>query len=132
MTRTSSLLTSLAFVSLLGLMACGGSEGAVCQLSTDCSAALTCCKGSTSLTDRGTCKSVCSATDAGPRDMSVTDLGSEDSGGSDLGSEDSGGSDLGSEDLGSPDLGAVDAGEPDGGVSEDLGIPDMSIALDLL
>ena len=132
MNRKSSLLRSVVLFVLLclsagGLSACSGGEGAVCQLSGDCSSGFVCCKGSASLTDRGTCAVTCGATDAGPRDLGATDLG-----GADLGAPDLGSADLGSADLGADDLGAVDAGEPDAGMSEDLGPADMSVALDML
>lgn len=120
MTRNNSLLHSLALSALLGLAACGGAEGAVCQIADDCSSGLMCCKGSTSITDRGTCEVTCGVIDAGPRDMSVADLGPLDLGPDDAGEVDAGvPEDLGPVDMSMP----VDLGE-DGGMSVDLGVDD--------
>jgi hypothetical protein len=114
MTRIPSFLrlALLLSVPVLTLAACEGGDGAVCQLNADCSSGLLCCKGSTSLTDRGTCAATCGAIDAGPRDMNVPDVGVSDSGGT--------------------DAGPIDAGREDAMMSEDLGAGvDMSMPLDL-
>ena len=126
MTRNTSIFFSLAlaFPVLLGLSGCPSGDGAVCQLPTDCSSGLMCCKGSSALDDRGTCAATCGAIDAGPRDMNVPDLPAIDAPMSDLGDSDLGTSaDLGIEDMSlSTDLGGDAGGERDSGIDAGLTI----------
>jgi|GEM_PF-2286832 len=127
MTRNTSIFSSLALSLplLLGLSGCGGGDGAVCQLATDCSSGLMCCKGNSDLEERGTCAATCGAIDAGPRDMNVPDLPPIDAPMSDLGDHDLGTSgDLGVEDMSLP----IDLGE-DASSAPDLGV-DAGASLD--
>lgn len=49
----------------LGLIACGSSAGEPCQVPSDCSSGLLCCKTpGSSVTTRGVCRSTCSLPDA--------------------------------------------------------------------
>jgi hypothetical protein len=108
MTRNNSLFFSLALAlpMLFALSGCEGGDGASCQLDTDCSSGLMCCKGTSALADRGTCAASCGTIDAGPRDMNVPDMPPVDAPMSDLGDQDL-------------------------GISEDLGVDDMSVSIDL-
>jgi len=127
MTWNTSIFFSLALAlpMLLGLSGCDAGDGAVCQLATDCSSGLMCCKGSSDLEERGTCAATCGAIDAGPRDMNVPDLPAIDAPMSDLGDHDLGTSqDLGADDMSLP----IDLGE-DASSAPDLGV-DAGAALD--
>ena len=121
MTRNTSLFFSLALALpvLLGFSGCGSTNGAVCQIPTDCSSGLMCCKGGSTLPEeRGTCAATCGAIDAGPRDMNVPDLPPIDAPMRDLGDPD-----LGIEDMSLPtDLGGDAGGEVDSGIDAGLTI----------
>jgi len=128
MTWNTSIFFSLALAlpMLLGLSGCDAGDGAVCQLATDCSSGLMCCKGGSALLEeRGTCAATCGAIDAGPRDMNVPDLPAIDAPMSDLGDNDLGSSgDLGAEDMSLP----IDLGQ-DASSATDLGV-DAAAELD--
>lgn len=60
-----NLFIKLVVLCSLGLIACGSSTGEPCQVPSDCSSGLLCCKTpGSSVTTRGVCRSTCSLPDA--------------------------------------------------------------------
>lgn len=63
--QCNTLIIKLLVLCSLGLIACGSSSGEPCQVPSDCSSGLLCCKTpGSSVTTRGVCRSTCSLPDA--------------------------------------------------------------------
>ncbi|MCS6797419.1 MAG: hypothetical protein NZ898_02620 [Myxococcota bacterium] len=82
-----------AVVFVTTAMACTGAEGDSCELQSDCSDGLVCCKASVALTARGVCASRCetSGTDAGASDAgtdgTMRDAATDDARAADAGTD---------------------------------------------